>query len=135
MPTVRRHYFGWGLLALLLLVGGRVAHGGTLQPYSEAAFQKATAQDHSILLDFHAAWCGMCRRQAEVLNQLLQKESFSALTALQVDFDTATALKQQYGISRQSTLVLLQHGREVRRSIGMVDAAGLEQFLRQGSTP
>jgi thiol:disulfide interchange protein len=37
------------------------AFAGEIKPYNEVALQEATAAGKTILLDFHADWCPVCR--------------------------------------------------------------------------
>ncbi|MER3390811.1 MAG: thioredoxin family protein [Microcella sp.] len=63
---------------------------------AETAGQKA--------LFFHASWCPQCRALEE---SILSGQIPDDLTIIKVDFDTATALRQQYGVTIQTTIVYL----------------------------
>lgn len=54
------------------------------------------------VLFFHASWCPKCRAlDADIeANQIPD-----GMTIFKVDFDTATALRQQYGVTLQTTIV------------------------------
>ena len=73
------------------------------QPYSEQALAEA-GPDDTIVLFFSAAWCATCKvlRDDIAANQ----ESIpDDVRILLVDFDDSTALKQQYEVVAQHTLV------------------------------
>lgn len=53
-------------------------------------------------LFFHAPWCPQCRALEE---SILSGDIPDDLTIIKVDFDTATALRQQYGVTIQTTIV------------------------------
>lgn len=55
-------------------------------------------------LFFHAPWCPQCRALEE---SILSGEIPDDLTIIKVDFDTATSLRQQYGVTIQTTIVFV----------------------------
>ena len=82
---------------------------GSYQDYS--ADKLALANEGKVVLYFHADWCPICRpldAEFKASSQLLS----SGVNILKVHYDTATALKQKYGVTYQHTFV-------------QVDAAGI----------
>ncbi|MCI5051116.1 MAG: thioredoxin domain-containing protein [Candidatus Pacebacteria bacterium] len=57
-----------------------------------------------IVLDFYASWCPSCRRLENDINDSLS-DIPSNLTIVQVDYDTETALKNKYAVTKQHTMV------------------------------
>ncbi|MER3387708.1 MAG: thioredoxin family protein [Microcella pacifica] len=55
-------------------------------------------------LFFHAPWCPQCLALEE---SILSGEIPDDLTIIKVDFDTATSLRQQYGVTIQTTIVFV----------------------------
>lgn len=78
-----------------------VEETGSYQPYSQQAFDDSQAQYK--LLFFHAPWCPQCRA--------IEKSTSGGIPAdvaiFKVDYDTATALRQKYGVTIQTTVVLV----------------------------
>lgn len=89
----------------------------------------STKADKPVALHFRADWCPTRRVQDKVLESL-KAESGLALTVLAVNCDTERALKRQFNIRTQSTLVLLHGQKEVGRSINETTAAGLRAALK-----
>lgn len=54
------------------------------------------------VLFFHASWCPKCRALEE---DILANEIPDNFTVFKVDFDTATELRQRYGVTLQTTIV------------------------------
>lgn len=82
--------------------GAMMEGAGSYETYSADKLALASAGD--VVLFFHADWCPICRSvEAEI------KEDPSRIPAgthiLKVDYDTATALKQRYGVTVQHTFV------------------------------
>ena len=61
------------------------------------------------VLFFHAPWCPTCRAAEK---DILARRSAlpEGLTIVKVDYDSATELKQKYGVTRQSTFVQVDAG-------------------------
>ena len=55
-------------------------------------------------LFFHAPWCPQCRALEE---SILSGDIPDDLTIIKVDYDTATGLRQQYGVTIQTTIVFV----------------------------
>lgn len=99
------------------------------KPFNQAEFDHLIAQGKPILIDAHADWCPTCKRQLNALTPMLKEVGFSNLTAFKVDYDNEKSVLAQFGIHRQSTLVLFNQGKEVRRSIAQTDADRLREFI------
>ena len=57
-----------------------------------------------IVLFFHASWCPTCRALDNDINEHL-KDIPGGLSIVKVDYDSHQSLRQQYGVTRQHTLV------------------------------
>ena len=68
-----------------------------------------------VLVDFWATWCGPCRRQAPIVEELAG-EGFAVG---KVDVDAQPALAQQYRIMSIPTLLVFKGGQEVKRFVGL----------------
>lgn len=72
---------------------------GAYADYSDDAVANA---DGRVLLFFHAPWCPQCRSvEADILADGVP----AGVTILKVDFDSRTDLRQQYGVTLQTTFV------------------------------
>lgn len=91
-----------GTAALLTALPARAMDmdGGMYKEYSQAAF--AQAADQNRVLFFHAGWCPACRQN----DMTLQKDGIPEGTVVfKVDYDTATDLRNTYGVTSQDTFV------------------------------
>jgi thiol-disulfide isomerase/thioredoxin len=75
---------------------------GAYLPYE--ASKLAMANDGDVVLFFRASWCPSCRALDGDIKANLGAIP-GGVTILDVDYDTATALKQKYGVTTQHTLV------------------------------
>lgn len=75
----------------------------------------------STVLFFHASWCPSCQADDALLTQLDADADFMYNVA-KVDYDTATELKAQYGVTTQHTYVLVDaEGKLVQKWVGPSD--------------
>jgi thiol-disulfide isomerase/thioredoxin len=71
-----------------------------------------------IVLDFSAPWCPSCRKLEKDINNSLM-DIPAGVTLLKVDYDSETALKVHYGVTRQHTLVQVdQAGNMIKKWSG-----------------
>jgi thioredoxin 1 len=106
-------------LAVTLMAASALA--GEIKPYSEAAFAEAKAAGKTVLLDFHADWCPVCKKQGPVLGGLVREDKLKDIAAFKVNYDDETALKKQLKVTSQSTLIVFKGEKLVSRAVGVTD--------------
>src|SRR5271154_4514670 len=134
-PSCHRKTLGGCMLAVLaavftLLTVAVVA--GEVQPYGETAFKAATSGGKTVLLDFHADWCPVCRKQGPLLESLAQEDKLKNVVVLKVNYDDERALKKQLKILSQSTLVVFKGEKEVARATGVTDKDKIRELIEKG---
>ncbi|MBW8688007.1 thioredoxin [Chitinophaga rhizophila] len=97
-----------------------------------ATFSEIINSDKPVLVDFFATWCGPCKMQAPILDQLKQKVGDTA-TILKVDVDKNPAAANAYNVQGVPTLILFKQGKVVWRQSGVVPVNNLEQIVRQNA--
>lgn len=82
------------------------------------------------VLYFAQASCGTCQKTDADIKA--QDELPKWLSILKVDFDTATALKEQYGVTTKHTFVLVnKKGEELAKEVGLATTADIAAFAKQ----
>ena len=81
-----------------------------------------------ILLDFYADWCGPCKRQGPILEELKGKMG-EKIEVQKIDVDQHMDIANQYGIRVVPTLIILKDGKVVRTLEGVTSAESLESML------
>jgi thioredoxin 1 len=75
---------------------------GRYVEYDEYSATPAAFSGSDVVLFFHAAWCPKCQDTEESI----ENDGVPAgLTIVKVDFDSATSLRQKYGVTLQHTYV------------------------------
>jgi thioredoxin 1 len=84
---------------------------------SGSQFDKAIANAVT-LVDFWAPWCGPCRIQGPILEEVAESVRGRAKIA-KVNVDDAGSVAGRFGVQSIPTLVLFKDGKEVRRFVGV----------------
>ena len=83
-----------------------------------------------VLTDFWATWCGPCRMQSPVVEQLAEDyDGEVKFTKMDVDANPATA--QSFGIMSIPTLLMKKDGEVVETLVGYHTKDQLDQVLKQ----
>ena len=70
------------------------------------------------LVDFGAPWCGPCRMQVPILEELAESVDGRAKIA-KLNVDEAGGVAGRFGVQAIPTLLLFKDGNEIRRFIGV----------------
>jgi len=102
---------------------------GRLQDFDRAKFENALADGKTVLLDFYAPWCPTCRANEPVLDTFF--DGSSDIVGFRVDYDTATILRQKYGVTVQSTYIVVNRMQELNRYTGSLNSSRLSRLLEE----
>ncbi|MEI6839739.1 MAG: thioredoxin domain-containing protein [Methanomicrobiales archaeon] len=82
-----------------------------------------------VLMDFFAEWCGPCKRQGPILEDLKRKMGDS-FELKKIDVDQNMELAQKYGIQVVPTLIIEKDGKVIQQLEGVTGAEALENYLK-----
>lgn len=95
---------------------------------SENEFNEFIKND-CVIVDFYATWCGPCKMQAPVLEEL--SNSRSEVKIAKVDVDKLQGLAQKYGVMSIPTLLLFKDGNLVDKKIGFTALPILSEWINE----
>ena len=83
--------------------------------------------DKKVLVDFYAEWCGPCKMERPILEEL--SNDMKDVKFASINVDEAEDLSQEYGIMSIPCLVVFENGKEVDRKVGLTSREELESML------
>ena len=96
---------------------------GEYLAFSEQAFNSSTNQR---ILFFHAPWCPQCRD----LDKDISSNSVPAgVTIFKTDFDSSQDLKKKYGVTQQTTVVLVDSSGNLVKKFVAYDSPTLNSVI------
>ena len=84
---------------------------------SENFQQEVMQSDKPVLLDFWASWCGPCKMVGPIIEEI-ETEVGSKVKVGKVNVDEEQELAQEYKVMSIPTLVVIQDGKVVEKSVG-----------------
>ena len=89
--------------------------------------QEVLKSDIPVLVDFWAAWCGPCRMQAPIVDELAKE--VSSVKFAKLDVDANGRLAQQYGVMNIPTLLLFKGGKTAKSAVGLQSKESLKELI------
>ncbi len=80
------------------------------------------------LVDFWADWCGPCKMQAPVIDELGDKYE-GKVTVAKLNVDDEPSIAARFGVMSIPTLIVYRQGEEVTRRVGVQSMDQLETML------
>ena len=77
-----------------------------------------------VLVDFYAEWCGPCKMQGAILEQV------DSVEILKINTDNFPKLAQKYGVMSIPTLILFENGEIKEQSVGLKDLEEINNMVK-----
>lgn len=90
-------------------------------------FSSFVKQDKPVLVDFWATWCGPCRMLSPVVDEVA--ETTPGVRVGKINVDEEPELAAQFGVMSIPTLVVMQGGKPVQTSVGVIPKAAILRLL------
>ncbi|HUK92821.1 MAG TPA: thioredoxin [Methanomicrobiales archaeon] len=82
-----------------------------------------------VLIDFYADWCGPCRIQTPIIEELARRMG-DQIEVKKVNVDEHMEMANKYRIYVVPTLIIEKDQKEVRRIEGVTDVGSLEAVMK-----
>lgn len=93
---------------------------------SETHLTRILEDNHVVLVDFYADWCGPCKMLAPIVEELAVETD---ATIAKIDTEEHPALAQQYGVRGIPTLYLFTDGDIEDRIVGLQEKSVLVEKI------
>ena len=74
--------------------------------------------DKKVLIDFYADWCGPCNRLSPIVDKVSVDNK--DVKFVRIDVDKNEDLMTKYNVRSIPTLVVIENGKEINRSVGLI---------------
>lgn len=93
-------------------------------------FDELINQDKPVLVDFFAEWCGPCKMQAPILEELKERIGNTA-NIIKIDVDKNPQAASKYQVKSVPTLIIFKNGEIRWRQSAVFSANDLERLLKE----
>ena len=94
------------------------------------SFKEIIAADKPVLIDFTASWCGPCKAQSPILDQV-KNEVGDTASIIKIDVDKNPSIAQSMNVTGVPTLMLFRNGKQLWRRSGVSDKGTLVSLIQQ----
>jgi len=103
-----------------------------LKKFTMDDFLKLISEDKPTLVDFFASWCGPCRMQSPIIEDV-KKAVGDTANIIKVDIDKNRELADKYHVQSVPTLILFKSGEAVWRTVGLQQSETLQGIIKEFS--
>ncbi len=90
----------------------------TLKLTSENFEKEVINSSIPVVVDFWAEWCGPCRMQSPIIDDLA-KEMQDTIKVGKVNVDDETELASKYNVMSIPTLIIFKNGQRINTAVGL----------------
>ena len=82
-----------------------------------------------VVVDFWASWCGPCKMQGTILENLAKEITDTQAKICKVNVDEEGELAASFGVQSIPTLLFYKNGKVVDKAVGVRDVNALKKAL------
>ncbi|GAT62691.1 thioredoxin [Paludibacter jiangxiensis] len=96
----------------------------------KANFDSLIQDSRPVIVDFHALWCGPCKMQAPILQQLATEQGDN-VKIIKIDVDQNPSIADRYQIRSVPTLMIFKNGEIKHKQPGVHSKQQLDSLIQQ----
>lgn len=89
---------------------------------------EVTRSTQPVLVDFYADWCGPCRKQLPIVEELVGDYAGKARIA-KANVDNVSVKAREYNVSSIPALLIFKNGQIVERMVGLHSKSQLAEII------
>ena len=89
--------------------------------------EEVIKSEKKVLADFNADWCGPCKMLKPVLETM--SETNDKVKFVSVNVDENNNLAKEYNVFSIPCLVVIEDGKEIKRSVGLISKTEIEELI------
>ena len=102
-------------------------HITVIEVTDETFEEEVLNSDKPVLIDFYANWCVPCRVFSPIVEEVAQENS--NIKVVEVNVDESQEITTKYQVMSMPTLVVIENGTEVTRSIGIISKSEILDMI------
>ena len=87
--------------------------------------EEVLKSDKTVIVDFYADWCGPCKMQSPVVDQIAEERS--DIKVGKVNVDGNPELAEKYEIMSIPTLLVIKNGEVAKQFVGLTSKSEIEE--------
>lgn len=81
-----------------------------------------------VLVDFFADWCGPCKMLSPIVDEVAEENH--GIKVCKINVDDEPELAMRYNVMSIPTLVVIQNGEEMNKSVGLVSKEDILNLVK-----
>ena len=89
--------------------------------------EEVLRSDKKVLIDFYATWCGPCKVWSPIVEEIAKEND--DIKVVKIDVDEEEELANKYGVISIPTLIVIENGEVINKSVGVISKEEIESML------
>ena len=85
--------------------------------------------DKKVLIDFYADWCGPCKMQSPIVDEIAEEQD-GVVKVGKINVDDSPELAEKYGVMSIPTLIVIENGEIKKQFVGLTSKDMILESLK-----